>query len=473
MLLDSLNEEWMEPSNFEGADHALLMTCNKKIRQFQEYYNTMDMVFDAMDARPYVFDFDQNGGLSSCVWSDLYRKKLGFENEEDFPNELDSWLNRIPEPHRDTVRKQLFATVNDYSGKTKFDVIYPALLKDGTERYFRSVGKVNRRDNGTPIVFVGLSYDVTDEQKRILELEEQYEIVEALSRDYLNIFMVDIPTQTVQILKLDGYVTDGFGDISSPSYPYGPFAAKYINDRVYPEDAPMLTQAMDINQVREELKDKDEYIYSYRAVDRGEVHFYQFTYLRLLSKTGKEKVIAGFKNIDQTVASAKEREELERLSRIDSMTGILNRGEGERVASEKISSGDPGVLYILDLDHFKNINDNYGHFAGDKVILAVVDALKKVFGEDDTIFRLGGDEFSVLSMGRDNQKSATGQIFELFDLLDHIDIPELGAVKPKVSVGAVMFDHAGDNSFEELYKNADSCVYKSKEKVGNSFTLFS
>ena len=441
------------------------------VEQYEKDREVMWTVYDVMDIRVWRMEFDEKENIISCVWADSYRKKLGFTDENDFPDDIESLLRQIHEDDRKAYEDMYWAVLHDKTGKKNFNIEYRCYTKSGEMRWFHSAGKVMRRPDKTARVFIGLSMDITDEKQRKEELLGQYEIVDALSKDYLNVFMVDVDNRTASIVKLDGYVTEGFGDKTKPFYPYEPFCLKYINDRVYPDDRPGITEAMNLDRVREELSQKDEYVYSYRAIVGEEVHFYQFTYIKISSKNGSEKVIAGFKNIDEVVASAREKEALKVLSEKDIMTDVLNRGHGEKMTSKAIAEGEPGMLCILDMDDFKATNDTYGHSVGDKVLIGVADCLKKAFRKSDIIFRLGGDEFAAAAIGCRRLEDAKRLISRFFNLVESLLIPELETVGVSVSVGAVMFDE-NSKDFEKLYKQADECVYISKKTKGNVVTFY-
>ncbi len=460
-------------SDYSGTDRVFAEEINELLAEYERDMEAIETVYDVLGYRPWYIDFDENGGIKSCIWSDRYRKKLGFTDTADFPNSLDSWIRIIDEADRDRIVNSFWDTVNNRSDTKRFDEEYIAHKKDGERIFIRSAGIVRRREDGSPISFMGLSEDITQLKQNFLNLQEQYEIVEALSRDYLNIFMVDIPNRTASIIKLDGYVTQGFGDKNTKSYPYEPFCAQYIKDRVYIEDQEKLTEMMSLDKVREMLEKNNQYEYGYRAVDNGEIHFYQFTYLKLVTKSGYDKVIAGFKNIDAIVASANETDALRVLSQTDIMTGVFNRGHGEKVSKEYIETGKQGMFCILDLDRFKEINDTYGHDVGDKALIAVARSLKKVFGSDNIVFRLGGDEFSAIAGDVTDPAQGRKIIESFFDDIEHIGIPELSGSRLYTSVGAIFFGiDESEGNFEELYKKADRCVYESKKTAGNKVTFY-
>lgn len=149
--------------------------------------------------------------------------------------------------------------------------------------------------------------DITEEKKELLAYEkhmkEQFDIVNALSRDYLNIFLVDGDTDTAKILKLDGYVTTGLVNNPDTIYPYQATCEQYISERVHPDDQEMMHDAMKLERVLQELAGKKEYVSSYKTLVDGEVHYYQFKYMRL---ENTKHIIAGFQNIDALITREKE-----------------------------------------------------------------------------------------------------------------------------------------------------------------------
>ncbi|MCR5748106.1 MAG: GGDEF domain-containing protein [Lachnospiraceae bacterium] len=304
-----------------------------------------------------------------------------------------------------------------------------------------------------------------------LYLREQLNIVNALSRDYYNIFKIDLETGNVVILKLDGYVTKGMDKPSEKVYSYDVLYKQYVNDRVYAEDIPALLEAMSLDTIRKKMAMFDEYVSSYRVMDNGEIHYYQFTYLPInpLNKAGG--ILAGFKNVDDIVESAKEREELKALAETDSMTGILNRGSGEQKMIVALASGKRGMFCIIDIDLFKSINDNFGHDVGDKVIRGIADIIKDEFRDRDIIFRLGGDEYAVFAFNVLDETRGKAILERVFRRVENLEIPELNAEKISVSAGATIVRPGESLTFEEVYKKADEGVYKSKIVRGNDLTF--
>lgn len=152
-----------------------------------------------------------------------------------------------------------------------------------------------------------------------------------------------------------------------------------------------------------------------------------------------------------------------RLSREDSLTKLYNAGYFHDYCEKHTRKSKQGCLILLDIDFFKQVNDTYGHHAGDKVIQAVADALRRNFRVNDKVARLGGDEFVILMEGDCTVENLEerGRIIleELLNNENHVPV--------SLSIGGFIFDEG--TSYEELYRLADSVLYKVKENGRNGY----
>lgn len=154
------------------------------------------------------------------------------------------------------------------------------------------------------------------------------------------------------------------------------------------------------------------------------------------------------------------------LSEIDSMTGVCNRGSGERKISRLLEAGVGGMLLLIDCDKFKSINDTYGHIVGDAVIIAIAETLQKVCGPRDIVMRLGGDEFAMFIPKLVGKEEAEAFFKQLFTEISQIYITEMGDRKIYVSLGAAICEENQGATFDELYRKMDSAMYESKKVEG-------
>ncbi len=143
------------------------------------------------------------------------------------------------------------------------------------------------------------------------EMSKHLSIVEALSRDFINVYAVNEARGTVRIIKMDGYVTEGFNkdttDLNT-EYNYAEILDNFIRQRVYIEDRQELMNVLSLENVKERLKDNLSFMGNYRIIDdEGEIHHYQYTYQQMTSsEDGHESfVLVGFRNIDETIRKEK------------------------------------------------------------------------------------------------------------------------------------------------------------------------
>ncbi|CAN5312967.1 GGDEF domain-containing protein [soil metagenome] len=161
-------------------------------------------------------------------------------------------------------------------------------------------------------------------------------------------------------------------------------------------------------------------------------------------------------------------EALLKNSGIDALTGVLNRGQFETVAHSNVaralSQRRSVSLAIVDVDHFKQINDRYGHVTGDDVLRRVAQALRDSVRAEDQIFRYGGEEFVVLSEGMTHE-AAMAHAERLRAAVPAAFGGSL-AMTPTVSIGVATAPHdAGD--LIELVRHADHHLYQAKHDGRN------
>lgn len=427
----------------------------------------MQILHSVLRSGPWTLEFDSNGEAVDCIWSQTFRNMIGFDSEESFPNTMDAFLERIHETDKERVQKAFNDTLSDNSGKTIYDVEYRLLTKDRGWRWFHAAGNLVRREDGSPQTFIGLFTDIDDLKNHERELQEQFSIVKALSRDYATIFKIDLTTKTINMIKLEGFVPKFYKKYASENTSFEDFFTSYVDERVYSEDKDFMREAISLETVTEKLNENTEYASSYRIEASGEIHFFEFKFIKL----NEETVILGFMNIDEIVRDAKEKETLKALSETDRMTGLLNRVSGETKIADSLKHGKGGLFILLDVDHFKSFNDTFGHEIGDQVIINVANALKSAFREEDIVFRLGGDEFSAYASDVHTKKIANEIITRFIENLKEIVIPELGDMPINASIGATVIKSGETAEFTEKYKLIDSAVYESKKVDGSHVTF--
>ncbi len=154
----------------EKADGARIRAAYAQVEREQV---AMDMIHAAMGSGQWSMDFDEDANMVSCTWSHVFRNMLGYESEEDFPNVLESWSELLHDEDRDRVLGAYWAAVQDYTGGTVYDVEYRLLTRHAGWRWFHAAGRLSRREDGSPMTFVGLFLDVDDAKRMAEQLERQ------------------------------------------------------------------------------------------------------------------------------------------------------------------------------------------------------------------------------------------------------------------------------------------------------------
>ena len=162
-------------------------------------------------------------------------------------------------------------------------------------------------------------------------------------------------------------------------------------------------------------------------------------------------------------------------SRVDSKTGLLNVSTWEREAeielSRSVRTRQPLALAMLDIDHFKRVNDTHGHLVGDRVLRAVADTMKGQSRDYDKAGRFGGEEF-VLLLAQADEDDACGiaerlraHIGDLAVPID--DRPEAPVVQVTISIGVSAMERGTNRGLADLLTAADSALYRAKQAGRN------
>ena len=142
-----------------------------------------------------IVDGDPMNPGNKYTWSQEFRNMLGYDSEEDFPNVLSSWIDRVHPDDKEKVLASLYAHVNDQTGETPYEITYRLRMKDGVYRYFQAYGTTMRTSNGTPICVAGAIADITETKQTREQLEMIWERVES------GIAIIDAETRRLLVVN--------------------------------------------------------------------------------------------------------------------------------------------------------------------------------------------------------------------------------------------------------------------------------
>lgn len=175
------------------------------------------------------------------------------------------------------------------------------------------------------------------------------------------------------------------------------------------------------------------------------------------------------------LASERLREELERMSNHDPLTGLLNRRAFEEQTQREWArrKRQPQALSALafDLDHFKSINDTYGHAIGDVVLVHTARVLRDMARETDIVARLGGEEFVTVMPGTtEDQASAVAERIRALLAGEPVMTPNGQSLRITTSIGLATAN-AGDVDIHAVLQRADKALYEAKKAGRNRVCL--
>lgn len=191
------------------------------------------------------------------------------------------------------------------------------------------------------------------------------------------------------------------------------------------------------------------------------------------NESSGNKIIVGRVVSDESVGHASTAMEIMNELQYDSLTGVYNKKTITEYVKKRIFEEKEKriVIAILDVDHFKSVNDTFGHLYGDKVLARVGGRLKEIVGEDGVIGRIGGDEFMIVFNGLDDDQVLRGMLRAIRTQIKWEFAEDFENLSITCSIGASIFPVNG-RDYEDLFKKADCCLYIAKEKGRDRYVFF-
>ena len=294
---------------------------------------------------------------------------------------------------------------------------------------------------------------------RQLTLNEETYRITARESD-LCVFTYDVETEQIQFLN-DKYQNLGL-DQSELSVPVLLRKIREIN----PETCSVIRDIF-------ARTDSAEALHSQKVKVRagGRVRYLQVKTTNLYDESGKVSRMVG--SIEDVTDMENDMLKLQKEARTDLLTGAMNRAAGtsaiNRMLVQELHPGCVNTFVIVDLDNFKTLNDVMGHMWGDRALCEVVLIMKKHCRAQDIVCRLGGDEFVVFLP--DMTREAAEESLRVLSAKLHIDyVKENLEVMISASMG-IVFSDGRDITFQDLYEEADGCLYQVKRTFKGSYHI--
>ena len=459
---------------------------------------------DFLDALSKVGVFITDYETGECLTSRMWKEIPDIFSPGD---EKQSYLTHLHPDDRERVARSLEDLF--YGRIGNFNEIYRLRREDGRYRWVLSVGQtVKTRDGQKPALFVGADSDITElketeeklresvelERQRTRELEKLRQIVSEISgsldteetiKNILKHLKRVIPYESgsIQLLKenflcIEG--TEGFDDIPDIRELRFKFPSPdSLSTRAIQENRPFLANDVPRDFPAFTQPRENKIILSWLGiplVSHGSV-------IGLVSMDGYEKnmfsphhlEIAGIigDHISIAMENAMLHEQAFKLAMEDPLTCIGSRRrmdmEGRLMFDTALRNGTEISFVMMDIDHFKSINDKYGHNMGDVVLKNIAAACREEVRSTDLLARFGGEEF-ILIMASTNETmtlAAVERIREKIASLNHDPIGE----KITISAGIYSSIPREEDQMKIFIKKADEALYRAKENGRNRTEL--
>lgn len=354
--------------------------------------------------------------------------------------------------------KNLISLYSD-STRKKYELTYRVNENNTIHFYNANYMKISKENEPLKIVCGFRNIDLSINEKTKLHNDGLFKAYKTLSNIYLSMHRINLVDNTYYEIKTTKFIKTA-EDYNNQSATYN--FEKILRATVSENFIKPILEFTNLKTLSERMKSRDYISMEFYGKLNG------WCKANFIKEDEDENgnilhVLFAVEVIDDE----KQRENILRhLAETDYLTGMLNRRSGTLRIEKFISDHQKGMFCILDIDHFKNINDTFGHDVGDEVIIAVANSFKQIFKNDEIAMRLGGDEFSVFIPGVISKEIALNFFERLSDLISEIKLPD-NNYKLSISCGACLFNEDSNLDFNKLYKNADEALYRSKKVIGS------
>ena len=394
-------------------------------------------------------EFPQDG-TRNIKWEDINQEALNssevaVSNDEQPPEQVSNI-----HPH-DLARVKETLTQHIVGESEHFEATYRVLNKDKQWVWVLDRGKiVERSDQNEPTRMTGTLKDISQIKNTESRLKLFAKCIENIS-DAVVIY--DKEFITVDINKAFSEITgkDRESVIGQP-----------LRFHRYPDEF--------CQNIKDHLRTKGRWHGEIESRRKDNSKYY--TELNIDVIYDENGTISHFVGVFSDVTTRKATDaELRRLASSDTLTGLPNRAFFQANQTRLVRSKIPHALLVFDLDNFKKINDSLGHQVGDAILCKIADRIVSLGRKQDSFYRLGGDEFSLLIENTNDIHTITSIANQILHSIAQPFKLKNQEVVLFSSVGVVMFPDDGTSS-HELLKNADTAMYHAKNSGGNRYQFY-
>lgn len=385
-------------------------------------------------------------------WSDEIFRIFGLD-KDSFDASYEGFMTSVHPDDRQMVKDATDAAVKQ---ERPYELDHRIILPDGSQKTVHEKGEVKFDNKGQAVSMIGTVHDVTLARQQEANLriyasvfENANEGVIVLDRNYKNTLVNDA------YCKFTGYSREELIG-NKPRIPKLPYHDQAFYRTLW--------------DTVEETGSWQGEIWDERK--NGEIYPTWMSITAIKDSAGN---FGHYVGILTDISELKEKEEqLHQLAFFDMLTGLANRSHFDERFKLEIAAahrrGEQLALLYIDLDRFKQVNDNYGHQAGDAILLQASKRMQDCIRETDILFRMGGDEFIGILPSIGSPENAAHVSGNIIEVLSRPFLYDGHKISIGSSIGISLYPHDGDSA-EKIIKNADRAMYLSKERGGGHYSF--
>jgi diguanylate cyclase (GGDEF)-like protein/PAS domain S-box-containing protein len=403
-----------------------------------------------------IWDWDL--ASDQVLWNDALGSVYGHSLNKN-ESTAEWWLSQVHPEDRDRVRETIHRVIE--GGGRIWAAEYRFRRSDGLFADVFDRGTVLRDESGRALRMIGA----------LLDLSERKRAEEALrSSELLHRSVLEASADCIKIMSLDGRLehmnSPGVSLLELPDF-------ETVRGESWSKLWPASARKT-VETALREARDGNPFRFTeFCSTAKGTSKWWDVVVTPMANERGE---VTRLLSIARDITSSRETaERLRRASEHDALTDLPNRrsfqSHLQSATLRAMESGEMVGLLLLDLDHFKHVNDSLGHLAGDHVLQTFARRLKGCVRATDMVARLGGDEFAVILdgvKGREDLLKAGGSILARLDAPIRFDGR---AISAGASIGGALFPADASNA-NELFKNADIALYALKASGRGGTRMF-
>jgi diguanylate cyclase (GGDEF)-like protein/PAS domain S-box-containing protein len=424
-----------------------------KEKEQELYFKKLQSGLIQAQALSHIGHWELDLTSNALFWSDEVYRIFGLEPQE-FSATYEAFLKHVHPEDVDMVNNIYMSSLREKHG---YYVEHRIVRKDGEIRFVEERCEHEFDKDGNPLKSIGTVHDITIRKNTENELILTSAVFEKMSDGVL---ITDASQHIITInsayVEISGYNIEEIRGKTPNTFSSG------WHDKSFYQN------------LWSELNQKGQW--SGEIIDRrknGELYTAELNIIALHNKDGK---LTNYISIVNDISEKKKNESLiHNLAYFDALTNLPNRVLFQERVLNKIPAlqrtSKKMALFFIDMDNFKNINDTFGHFTGDKFLIEVAKSIKETLRDEDTLARLGGDEFTVILGDAESVLDIAVVAEKIVERFKSAVIIEGREFYTGASIGISIYPDDG-TTYEELVKAADTAMYQVKGSGKNSYQFY-